>query len=42
VAGLDQNGSMLKPPELERFIEDGYVVVRSAFSTELADDCRAQ
>jgi hypothetical protein len=31
---------MLEPPELKRFIKDGYVLVRSAFSTELAEECR--
>ena len=26
--------------EVERFIEDGYVLIRSAFPTELAEECR--
>ncbi len=37
---MDQNGPVLEPPELERFIKDGSVLVRSAFSTELAEECR--
>ena len=37
---MDQNGSMLDPQELERFLRDGYVVVRSALPTELAEECR--
>jgi hypothetical protein len=30
---------MLEPPELEHFIKDGYVLVRSAVPTELAEEC---
>ena len=40
VGGMDQNGPVLEPPELERFIEDGYLIVRSAVPTELAEECR--
>lgn len=31
---------MLEPADLERFTREGYLVVRSAFSTELAEECR--
>ena len=37
---MNQNGGVLEPPELERFITEGYLVVRSAFPTELAEECR--
>ena len=40
VAGMDHNGRVLEPPELERFVREGYLVIRSAFSTELAEECR--
>ena len=39
-AGIHQNGRVLEPAELEQFIRDGYLVVRSAFPTELAEVCR--
>ena len=37
---MDQNGPVLEQSEVERFIKDGYVLVRSAFPTELAKECR--
>ena len=37
---MDQNGPVLEPPELERFIKDGYLIVRSALPTELVEECR--
>ncbi len=37
---MHQNGGVLKPPELERFITEGYLVVRYAFPAELAEECR--
>jgi hypothetical protein len=37
---MDHNGRVLEPPELERFIRDGYLAVRSAFPTALAEECR--
>jgi hypothetical protein len=33
-------GEVFEEPEIERFIRDGYLVVRSAFPTELAEECR--
>lgn len=39
-SGMYQDGGMLESSELERFIREGYSVVRSAFSTELAEECR--
>jgi hypothetical protein len=38
---MNQNGGVLEPPELERFIREGYLVVRSAIPTELAEECRS-
>ena len=37
---MDHNGQVLEEPELESFIRDGYLVVRSAFPPELAEECR--
>jgi hypothetical protein len=37
---MNQNGEVLEPPELERFIREGYLVVRAAFPTDLAEECR--
>lgn len=37
---MDHNGQVLEEPELESFIRDGYLVVRSAFPAELAEECR--
>jgi len=37
---MHQNGRVLEPPELEQFVREGYLVVRSAFPTELAEVCR--
>ena len=37
---MHQNGVVLEPPDHERFIRDGYLVVRSAFSKDLAEQCR--
>jgi hypothetical protein len=36
---MNQNGEVLEPPELERFIREGYLVVRAAFPTDLAEEC---
>src|ERR1700691_3199063 len=33
-------GQVFEEPEIESFIRDGYLVVRSAFPTELAEKCR--
>ena len=33
-------GQVFEEPEIESFIRDGYLVVRSAFPTELAEECR--
>ena len=38
--GCHQNGGVLEAPELERFVEEGYLVVRSAFPSEVAEECR--
>jgi hypothetical protein len=37
---MDHNGQVLEASELERFITEGFLVVRSAFPTELAEECR--
>lgn len=37
---VNQNGEVLEQSELERFVREGYLVVRSAFPTELAEECR--
>lgn len=37
---MNHNGGVLGPTELERFVGEGYVVVRSTFPTELAEECR--
>jgi hypothetical protein len=37
---MHHNGGVLQPLELERFITEGYLVVRSAFPAELAEECR--
>ena len=33
-------GQVFEEPEIKGFIRDGYLVVRSAFPTELAEECR--
>jgi hypothetical protein len=37
---MDQNGRMPSRLEVERFIQDGYLVLRSALPRELAEECR--
>ena len=39
-AGIHQNSRVLEPAALEQFVRYGYLVVRSAFPTELAELCR--
>jgi len=40
VVRIGQNRRVLAEADVERFVNEGYLVIRSAFSSDVAEECR--